>query len=84
MSLLLTKDKEIEIEIPPDSKYKLIQIIDRGSLNWPSNFVIEAIVTLWKIFSSIETVAALARHHCVCPGNFGGCDNIINSLPDVI
>ena len=51
---LLTEDKEMEIEIPPDSKYKLIQIIDRGSLKWPSNYVIEAIVTLWKVFSSIE------------------------------
>ena len=43
-----------------------------------------------KVFSSLPVsdglvaVAALARHHCGCPGNFGGCDNIINSLPDVI
>ena len=51
----LTEDKEMEIEEPSESKYRLIQIIDRGSLKWPSNDVIEAIITLWKVFSSIES-----------------------------
>ena len=45
----------MEIEEPSESKYRLIQIIDRGSLKWPSNDVIEAIITLWKVFSSIES-----------------------------
>ena len=41
---------------------------------------------MFKIYNQLRlpAVAALARHHCGCPGNFGGCDNIINSLPDVI
>ena len=37
-----------------DSAYTLLQLIDRGSLKWPSYCVIEAIVSLWKIFKSIE------------------------------
>ena len=32
---LLTEIKDMEFEEPSDSKYKLIQIIDRGSLKWP-------------------------------------------------
>ena len=50
----LTEDKDMEIEIPSDSNYKPIEIIDRGSLKWLSNCVIEAVVTLWKVFSSIK------------------------------
>ena len=53
---LLTEDKEIEIEIPFDSKYKLIQIINRGSLKWPRNYVTEVIVTLWKVFHQSKTI----------------------------
>ncbi|KAI6658772.1 hypothetical protein LOD99_15097 [Oopsacas minuta] len=53
--LFLTENKEMEIEEPSDSEYRLIQIIDRGSLKWPSSDVIDAIITLWKVFSSIES-----------------------------
>ena len=55
----LTENKKMEIEEPSESKYRLIQIIDRGSLKWPSNDVIEAIITLWKVFSSIESQQSL-------------------------
>ena len=44
---------------PSDSKYRLIQIIDRGSLKWPSSCVIDAIITLWKLFSAIENQPGL-------------------------
>ena len=49
----------MDIEEPPDSKYKLIQVVDRGSLKWPSNCILEAIVTLWKVFSTIVNDADL-------------------------
>ena len=55
----LTEDKEMEIEEPSDSKYRLIQIIDRGSLKWPSSCVIDAIITLWKLFTAIENQPGL-------------------------
>ena len=54
----LTEDKEMEIEEPSDSKYRLIQIIDRGSLKWPSSCVIDAIITK-KLFSAIENQPGL-------------------------
>ena len=55
----LTGNKEMEIEEPLESEYRLIQIIDRGSLKWPSSDVIDAIITLWKLFSSIESQPSL-------------------------
>ena len=45
--LALTQEKDLQVEGPPDSKYKLVQIIDRGSLKWPSNEVIDAILMLF-------------------------------------
>ena len=45
----------MEIEEPLESEYRLIQIIDRGSLKWPSSDVID----LWKLFSSIESQPSL-------------------------
>ena len=33
--LALTKEKDLQVEEPPDSKYKLVQIIDRGSRKRP-------------------------------------------------
>ena len=50
----LTEDKEMEIVEALNSAYTLLQFIDRGSLKWPSNCVIEVIVCLWKICKSIE------------------------------
>ena len=40
----------MEIEEPSEYTYRLIQIIDRGSLKWPSNYVIEAIIALGNYF----------------------------------
>ena len=49
----LTEDKEMEIETS-ESIYKLLQIMDRGALKWPSGFVVNVIVCLWRIFTSLE------------------------------
>ena len=49
----------MEIAEPSDFKYRLIQIIDRGSLKWPSSCVIDAIITLWKLYSAIENQPGL-------------------------
>ena len=50
----LTEDKEMEIEASPESIYKLLQVMDRGALKWPSSIVIQVLVCMWKIFTSIE------------------------------
>ena len=49
----LTEDKEMEIETS-ESIYKLLQIMDRGALKWPSGFVVNVIVCVWRIFTSLE------------------------------
>ena len=50
----LTENKEMEIEASPESIYKLLQVMDRGALKWPTGIVIHVIVCLWKVFTSIE------------------------------
>ena len=47
----LTVDKDLAID---ESKFQLIKIMDRGSLKWPSNIVVESIIMVWKCFSIIE------------------------------
>ena len=51
---VLTEPKTFEIEECTESKYVLISMLDRGSLKWPSDRVIDAIISLWKIFTKIE------------------------------
>ena len=65
--LFLTENKEMEIEEPSDSEYRLIQIIDQGSLKWPSSDVIDAIITLWKVFSSIESQPRISNNFITGP-----------------
>ena len=57
--LFLTEKKDLQVEEPPDSKYKLVQIIDCGSLKWPSNNVIDAILNVWPTFRKIENSSEL-------------------------
>ena len=36
------------------TEIKHMKILDRGGLKWPSNFVLNAVFTLWKVFTMIE------------------------------
>ena len=56
--IFLTKDKVFEF-VDYESAYTLIEIIDRGSLKWPSRPVIDVISKLWNIYTSIESDQAL-------------------------
>ena len=56
--VFLTEDKVIEF-VDYESAYTLIEIIDRGSLKWPSRPVIYLISKLWNIYTSIESDPAL-------------------------
>ena len=57
--IFLTEEKDLQVEEHPDSKYKLVQIIDRGSLRWPSNNVIDSILTVWSTVRKIENSSEL-------------------------
>ena len=50
----LAIDKEFLFEQPPDSKYTYLEIVDRGSLKWPSDRIVDAVVVLWRIFVAID------------------------------
>ena len=50
---MLTQDKELEI-VDFEDENKLIQLVDRGCLKWPTHIVIDAIIVVWKVFVAIE------------------------------
>ena len=56
----LIQDKYLEIE-DFDSSLVLIQLLDRGRLKWPSNQVLNAIFTVWKVFVGIENSPDLLK-----------------------
>ena len=51
---ILSEAKTFEIEEDMDNKYTLISLLDRGSLIWPSDRVLESTIYLWKILVRIE------------------------------
>ena len=57
---VLIQDKTLEIE-DFESSLVLIQLLDRGGLKRPSKQVLNAILTLWKIFVVIENSPALLK-----------------------
>ena len=63
--LQLTENKDIEIS--ETTKYDLVRYIDRGSLKWPSDIVIESIVVLWKIFTKIDCNETLRKEFYTSP-----------------
>ena len=52
--IFLTEDKLLYVDEPLESKFKLIELIDRGNLKWPSEAVIDAVIIVWKLFVLIE------------------------------
>ena len=63
--LHLTENKDIEIS--ETTKYDLVRYIDRGSLKWPSDIVIESIIVLWKIFTKIDENEVLKKQFYSSP-----------------
>ena len=63
---LITQGKELEI-VGTEDTYKLIQLIDRGDLKWPSHIVIDAIIIVLKIFITIENDETLMRRFLAGP-----------------
>ena len=52
--MYLREDKHLHFDEPLDSKYKILDFIDRGNLKWPSDIVLDAVVLVWKVFRVIE------------------------------
>ena len=50
---MLTQDKELEI-VDFEDENKLILLVDRGCLKWPTHIVIDAIIVVWKVCVAIE------------------------------
>ena len=57
----LTTDKEFMINLPKNSRFAYLEIVDRGSLKWPSDAILRAVVYLWKIFVGIDNDISLMK-----------------------
>ena len=54
----LTEDKDIEFH-DVQSVYTLIELVDRGSLKWPPQPVLNAVIKIWMVYTSIESDSTL-------------------------
>ena len=52
--MYMTEDKYLHFDKPLDSKYKILEFIDRINLKWPSDIVLDAVILVWKIFRVTE------------------------------
>ena len=50
----LTVDKELLFDPEETSIYKLIDLMDRGSLKWPSDTAFNSIVLVWRIIMTLK------------------------------
>ena len=55
----LTTDKDFLIEQSNDSRFAYLEIVDRGSLKWPSDAILRAVIIIWKIFVGIDNDISL-------------------------
>ena len=62
MRNVLTINSDLVDEHNTFSKFKLLELIDRGGLKYPSEVVLESIVTAWKIFFCIGEL--LIEQYC--------------------
>ena len=57
---LLTQSESFYLECE-DSDLSLIHLADRGGLKYPSNEVLNAVITLWKVLFHIEQNSLLMK-----------------------
>ena len=50
----LTDDRDLLFDPEESIKYKLIEILDRGSLKWPPDPVLDSIITVWRIIITFK------------------------------
>ena len=56
---VLTIERDLLVDEHPLSKFKLLELTDRGGLKYPSKVVLESIVTAWRIY--IHSLAKSVR-----------------------
>ena len=56
---VLTIERDLLVDEHPLSKFKLLELTDRGGLKYPSKVVLESIVTAWRIYIGIENDSQL-------------------------
>ena len=64
---LLTIDKDFIFDEDSQHEFRLLHLIDRGGLKYPSEFILESIVSLWKTLIAIESKDNLTEY---CRGEF--------------
>ena len=58
---LLTTDKSLEVNNDVGSQYTLIDLVDRGSLNYASRCVVDCVGILYEVFIKIDNCNALNK-----------------------
>ena len=64
---VLTIERDLLVDQHPLSKFKLLELTDRGGLKYPSEVVLESIVTAWRIYIGIENDSQLMEMFVRCP-----------------
>ena len=57
----LTTDKSLEVNNDVGSQYTLIDLVDRGSLKYPSRCVVDCVVILYEVFIKIDNCNTLNK-----------------------
>ena len=58
---LLTSDKLLEVNNDVGSQYTLIDLIDRGSLKYPSRCVVKCVKIVYETFLQIDKCESLCK-----------------------
>ena len=58
---LLTSDKLLEVNNDVGSQYTLIDLVDRGSLKYPSRYVVKCVCILYETFLKIDNSEPLSK-----------------------
>ena len=81
---VLTIDRDLLVDEPDTiSQFKLLELSDRGGLKYPSDVVLESIVTAWKIFIFIEDDSKLMEMFVKVPSRKIFVDLSMNVILDV-
>ena len=58
---LLSSDKHLEVNNDVGSQHILIDLVDRGSLKYPSAYVVKCVVIMYETFLMIDTCDSLSK-----------------------
>ena len=64
---LLTSDRLLDVNNDVGSQYTLINLVDRGSLKYPSSCVVKSVTILYKAFLVIDNCGSLSKKFYTIP-----------------